>query len=81
MNRPEKNPKTSPWEESFVIGLYQLLQAARIHKDNNELVKAGLVNFKHLMSQVEFADEFTMVVSEGRFYIRGERLQYRKDLV
>ena len=77
----ENSQKSPSWEESFVLSLYRLIQAIRIHKENNELVKKVLGNLNQIISQIELDDDLTVLVSEGRFYIRGERLQYRKDLV
>ncbi len=81
MNYLEKDQNTVPWEEMFVLGLYRLIQAIRIHKDNNGVVKEVVGKFRHLISKIDFEDDLTVLILEGRFYIRGERLQYRKDFV
>jgi HD-GYP domain-containing protein (c-di-GMP phosphodiesterase class II) len=81
MNYLEKSQKTFPWEEMFVLSLYRLIQAIRIHEDNNAVVKDVLGKFRQIISKTELEDDLTVLISEGRFYIHGERLQYRKDLV
>jgi len=81
MTHLEKSQNTFPWEENFVLSLYRLIQAIRIHNDNNELVKEALRQFKQLISRVDSEDDVKVLISEGRFYIRGEKLPYRKDLV
>ena len=81
MSPTTTSSQTIDWQENFVVGLYRVLQAARFHKDNNELVKAGLDNFRQAIVQANLNDDLTMVLSEGRFYLCDEQLKYRKDLV
>ena len=81
MKAVTKGQKASSWEDTFILVFYRLLQAVRIHKDNNDLVKGCLVQFKQTLAQFDLEDDLTIVVSEERFFIQGERLQIRKDQV
>jgi HD-GYP domain-containing protein (c-di-GMP phosphodiesterase class II) len=81
MKAVKKGQKSSSWEDTFILVFYRLLQAVRIHKDNNDLVKGCLVQFKQTLAQLDLEDDLTIVVSEERFFIQGERLQIRKDQV
>jgi HD-GYP domain-containing protein (c-di-GMP phosphodiesterase class II) len=81
MNAVKNSQKSSPWEETFILVFYRLLQAVRIHEDNNDLVKGCLLRFKQTLAQLDMEDDITIFVLEERFYIQGERLQIRKHQV
>ncbi len=81
MNRSSSDATTVRWEDAFIVGLYRVLQAVRFHRDNNELVKAGVVRFRRSVLQAGLPDDLTMVLSDGRFYLCDERLKYRKDFI
>lgn len=81
MSEHENHNTSSKWQEFFAVTFYRLLQVARIHEDNNKLVKENLHNFKRVLSQIEITDNVTLVMSEGRLYIDGERLNYRKKFI
>jgi len=69
----------APWEEMLFRAFHRLVQACRIHQDNNELVKVCLAQFVEIISRVNLGDELAIVISEGRFYVRGEKLHQRKS--
>ena len=61
--------------------LYRLIQAVRIHQDNNQLVKVCVDRFTETVSRLNLEGELKLWISEGRFFVQGERFQYRKELV
>lgn len=61
--------------------LYRLIQAVRIHQDNNQLVKVCVDRFTETISGLNLEGELKLWISEGRFFVQGERFQYRKELV
>jgi HD-GYP domain-containing protein (c-di-GMP phosphodiesterase class II) len=71
----------STWEEALFHSLYRVIQALRIHQDNNQLVKTCLADFQAVVSRLNFLEPITVQVSEGRFFVQGERIQYRKEVI
>lgn len=69
------------WEETLLQNLYRMVQAIRIHKDNNNLVNLCVDRFRESISKLHLEGELKIWVSEGRFYVKNERLQYRKELI
>jgi hypothetical protein len=63
MKAVKKNQKSSPREGTFVLVFYRLLQAVRIHKDNNDLVKRCLVQFKQTLAQLCLEDDLMIFAS------------------
>jgi len=72
---------TSAWEETLIQNLYRMIQAVRIHKDNNQLVKVCVERFRETISKLNLEEELKVWISEGRFFVQTERLHYRKELV
>lgn len=81
MASSEENIKLHAWAETLFLGLYRMIQTVKIHKDNNQLVKSCLANFKQIVSRVGEEQDLTILISEGQFYIQGEKVRYRKNLV
>ena len=77
---PKENLKSASWEESLFLALYRTIQTLRIHQDNNQLVQVCLKRFKQVLSKMEMEDDLTLLIHEGRFYVQGEKVQYRKQL-
>jgi HD-GYP domain-containing protein (c-di-GMP phosphodiesterase class II) len=73
--------EATTWEETFFQNSYRLIQAVRIHQDNNQLVKVCVERFQETISRLKLQDELKLWISEGRFFIQKERLHYRKELV
>lgn len=71
----------STWEEALFHDLFRMVQAIRIHQDNNQLVKRCLAAFQKTISSMDLQADITIQISEGRFFIQGEKIQYRKELV
>jgi HD-GYP domain-containing protein (c-di-GMP phosphodiesterase class II) len=69
------------WEESLVQAFYRLLQTVLIHRDNNQLVKTCLQIFHETLLKMSPDLDLKILISEGRLFVQGERLHFRKDLV
>jgi HD-GYP domain-containing protein (c-di-GMP phosphodiesterase class II) len=78
---PDQVAMGPTWEESFFQALYRMIQTIRIHQDNNELVGICLNEFRNTVSKLDLEDDLTIQISEGRFYVQGERLHFRKHIV
>jgi HD-GYP domain-containing protein (c-di-GMP phosphodiesterase class II) len=79
MAEPHQSRVSGPWEEILFRAFHRLVQACRIHQDTNELVRVCLAQFVDVISGVNPDDELDIVISEGRFYVRGEKLHQRKS--
>jgi HD-GYP domain-containing protein (c-di-GMP phosphodiesterase class II) len=77
---PKKTKKSVSWEESLFVALHRTIQTLRIHQDNNQLVHRCLTRFKQIVAKLEMEDDLTLLIYEGRFYVQGEKVQYRKQL-
>ena len=65
--------------EDFIYALYSLLQAARLHANNNEMVLNRFENFLKCIAQLtEEDDSLTIKVSSGHIIIQDEKLIYKK---
>lgn len=73
--------RQSTWEEALFYDLFRMIQAIRIHKDNNQLVKRCLSAFQETISRLNLQEDITVQISEGRFFVQGEKLQYRKEMM
>jgi hypothetical protein len=71
----------STWEEALFYNLFRMIQAIRIHQDNNQLVKLCLSAFQETIARLNLQEDITVQISEGRFYVQGEKIQYRKELM
>jgi len=77
----EKQREETTWEETLLQNFYRMVQAIRIHQDNNNLVNLCVDRFRESISKLHLESDLTIRISEGRFYVQNERLQYRKELV
>ena len=74
MNAATNSQKSSHWEETFILVFYRLLQAVRIHKDNNDLVKGCLLRlFKQTLAQLDIGG------GHYDFRLRGAILHPRRE--
>jgi HD-GYP domain-containing protein (c-di-GMP phosphodiesterase class II) len=71
----------STWEEALFFDLFRMIQAIRIHQDNNHLVKICLTAFQETVSRLNLQTDITVRICDGRFFVQGERIQYRKELM
>lgn len=73
--------RQSTWEEELFCDLFRMIQAIRIHQDNNQLVKLCVSAFRGMISRINLQEDITVQISEGRFFVQGEKIPYRKDLM
>ena len=66
--------------QEFMKSLYRLINTARIYRDNNQLIRKGVGELKGAIEALTGGDDISVHLWRGRFHIRGERLQYRRDL-
>jgi len=66
--------------EDFIRTFYSLMQAARIHKDNNELVLDRVAKFLECVARLTIDDDTLAIkVSSGYIIIQDDKLSYKKD--
>lgn len=63
----------------FIRVMHNLIYTARIHKDNNRLIKECLVKFKGILDEMTKEGDFKIQLWRGRFHIDGEKLRYGRD--
>jgi len=61
--------------------LYHLVHTARIHKDNNQLIRDCLTKFKGILDVMTKEDDLKIQIWRGRFHINGEKLPHKRDTV
>ena len=66
--------------EKLFTAFYKLVQAVRIHRDNNQLVIQSAEYFIRAVNRFG-GDEsrLTIKIISGRFYLQGEKLLYRRE--
>ncbi|HNR11745.1 MAG TPA: HD domain-containing protein [Thermodesulfobacteriota bacterium] len=77
-NESEVSMSSNPGEILF-RALYRLLHTIRIHADNNELITSCLVEFRSAVMQLSGEDDVTILSSQARLYLQGERFNYQKQ--
>lgn len=66
--------------ERFFVALYRLVQMARIHQDNNQVLIECAQTFLTLLGGMSAAGEAVNVqVLHGRLYLQDERLGYHRE--
>jgi HD-GYP domain-containing protein (c-di-GMP phosphodiesterase class II) len=66
--------------EDLFTAFYRMVQAVRIHRDNNHLVIQSAENFIDAVNRFGKDDSrLTIQISAGRFYLQEEKLLYRRE--
>ena len=65
--------------ERLIRALHNIVSAARIHKDNNQLVRDYVSQFFSVISDTVWGDEITVEIWRGRFHMQGEKLLYQRE--
>jgi HD-GYP domain-containing protein (c-di-GMP phosphodiesterase class II) len=66
--------------ENLFKAFYKMVQAVRIHRDNNHLVIESTENFIDAVNRFgEDDSRLTIQISAGRFYLQEEKLLYRRE--
>lgn len=83
MNSPPAapfSPKELLEREELVKSFYRLLQAARLHRENNRTVVACAENFVQAARRIDALDgERSLERHEDRLFLQGERLRPRPE--
>jgi hypothetical protein len=66
--------------QEFMKFLYRLINTVRIYRENNQLIRKGVGELKGVIDTLAGGGDINVHLWRGRFHIRGERLQYRRDL-
>ena len=64
--------------EEFLVSFFSLLQAIKIHDDNNRLVVDGIRKFNENLARCLEEDSLTIKASKGFFFFEDEKLPYTK---
>ena len=66
--------------ENLFTAFYKMVQAVRIHRDNNQLVIQSADNFIDAVNRFSDDDSrLTIQIISGRFYLQQEKLFYRRE--
>ncbi len=83
MNADEKtNSLNNPVQlgESLFTAFYKMVQAVRIHRDNNQLVIQSAEYFIRAVNRFGGDESHLMIqITSGRFYLQQEKLLYRRE--
>ena len=67
--------------EAFIQCFYKLIQLAKIHEDNNQLLLESIEAFMQVMGRLlEDDDRVTLQISRGNIYLQDEKLRYRREI-
>ena len=67
--------------EAFIQCFYKLIQLAKIHEDNNQLLLESIEGFMQVMGRLlEDDDRVTLQISRGNIYLQDEKLRYRREI-
>ncbi len=64
--------------EEFLQSFFSLLQALRIHGDNNKLVVDGVIKFSNNLARTMEGESLAIKASKGLLFIEEEKLPYTK---
>ena len=63
----------------LIRALYHLVNAVRLHQDNNQLIKDCLNQFNGVIGEISADEDITIRIWRGRFHIQDERILFRRD--
>ena len=63
----------------FVKSLHKLISTARIHKDNNSLLRECLAKFRNILVEMTKESDLKLQAWRGRFHFGGEKLLHGRD--
>jgi len=64
--------------EDFLVSFFSLLQAIKIHEDNNRLVVDGIRKFNENLARCMEEDSLTIKASKGFLFFEDEKIPYSK---
>jgi HD-GYP domain-containing protein (c-di-GMP phosphodiesterase class II) len=74
----QSSNQTITFFEGFLHSFFSLLQAIKIHDDNNKLVVDGVGKFTENLARCMEEDSLAIKASKGRLFIEEEKLPYGK---
>ena len=73
--------ETRPLHEEFIRTFYKLVQLAKIHEDNNQLLLECIEEFMQFIARLLVDDDqITLQISRGNIYLQDEKLRYRREI-
>ncbi len=73
--------KTRSLHEEFIRTFYKLIQLAKIHEDNNQLLLECIEEFMQVIARLLVDDgQITLQISRGNIYLQDEKLRYRPEI-
>lgn len=73
--------ETRSLHEAFIQCFYKLIQLAKIHEDNNQLLLECIEEFMQVIARLLVDDDrITLQISRGNMYLQDEKLRYRREI-
>ena len=63
----------------LIKSLYHIVNAIKIHQDNNQLVRESIARFKVILAEISGGDDFNLKIWRGRFYLQGKKLLFQRE--
>ncbi len=64
---------------SLLKALHYLMNAVKIHQDNNRLIKDSVSQLINIVRELSCHGDITIMIWRGRFHVQGEKLLYRRE--
>jgi len=71
--------ETRSLHEEFIRTFYKLIQLAKIHEDNNQMLLECIKEFMQVIRLLVDDDHITLQISRGNIYLQDEKLRYRRE--
>ena len=73
--------ETRSLHEEFIRTFYKLVQLAKIHEDNNQLLLECIEELMQVIARLLVDDDqITLQISRGNIYMQDEKLRYRREI-
>jgi HD-GYP domain-containing protein (c-di-GMP phosphodiesterase class II) len=56
-----------------------MINAVRIYKDNNQIVRTSVSSFQYMLNELTVSGDISLFLHRNRFHLGGEKLRYRRD--
>lgn len=63
----------------FLRALYYMINAVRIYKDNNQIVRTSVSSYQNMLNELTVSGDISLFLHRSRFHLGGEKLRYRRD--
>ena len=81
VDTPGGDSRQTSLEQDFAIVLFRLIQTVKMYQDDRQIVDECIGQFVGASKKLTSGGKLTCLVKDGRLYIQGEALRYRKELV